>query len=915
MSRWRRVFRLDAGPRRVERAVDDEIAFHIDMRTRKLVAQGMSPETARATAVEQFGDVHALRDECLAIDYKQERAMKWSERYAAVVQDARYTVRSLRKTPSFTIAVVLLLALGIGANTATFTVIDALMLRELPVAHPEQLVTIGDPAAVGSSWNGSPEFRYVSLPVYLDVRDHNTTLSGLYASGEAGGLDLALPGAASDAVADHPRGRFVTGNYFSVLGIPAFAGRVFAADEDRAPLDDPVVVISHDYWTREFAGDQSVLGKKILINGVTLTIVGVTPPSFRSDVVGRTTDVWIPMMMEPAIKPQRNAIGNREWSWLQMMGRLAPGVPVARARGELTTLVLESIRAHITGRLLTQFNEDLATEPMRVDAGARGFSSERESYAKALVVLMSAVGLVVLVVCANVSNLMLSRATARSREMTVRLTLGAGRARLVQQLLTESALLAIAGGAIGLLLAAWGSRLLLAIASPGDRPIPLDVSPHPTILAFTAATTLLSVMLFGLVPALRASRVDLATSLRAHGRSLMGLHGRIGRVPLVKALVVGQIALSSVLLVGAGLLVQSMRHILNADLGLDRDRVLVVDVASSRLGYSGARLSSLMKDLADRTRQMPGVTAASYSFEGVFSGGYSSGHVNVPGYVAAADSLREVGYDEVGPGYFHSIGARIMRGRDFEPRDLAAGNQMAAINETMARAYFAGVDPIGRTIEMDSDTYTVGAIVRDIEERDVRAKPLRHLYIPIAPPSQAQSFVLLAHVDGDPSRLVAPIRTALAEIDPKLRSEALPLERLVRASVSNDALVAQVTSFFGIVTLVLAGLGLYGVIAYATSQRTNEVGLRLALGAQPSRVAGMVVADALRLAATGIAIGLPSGLLAARLIRGQIVGVGQIDPPSLAVAIGLLSAVALVASYVPARRAARVGPLEALRAD
>jgi predicted permease len=384
---------------------------------------------------------------------------------------------------------------------------------------------------------------------------------------------------------------------------------------------------------------------------------------------------------------------------------------------------------------------------------------------------------------------------------------------------------------------------------------------------------------------------------------------------LVKTLVVGQIALSSVLLVGAGLLVQSMRHILNADLGLDRDRVLVVDVASSRLGYSGARLSSLMNDLADRTRRMPGVTAASYSFEGVFSGGYSSGHATVPGYVAATDSLREVGYDEVGPDYFRSIGAHIIRGRDFEPRDLVGGNKLAAINETMAKAYFAGVDPIGRTLEMDSVIYSVAAIVRDIEERNVRAKPLRHLYIPIDPPKDPQSFVLLAHVDGDPSLLAAPIRTALAEIDPKLRSEAAPLERLVRASVADDGLVARVTSFFGIVTLVLAGLGLYGVIAYATSQRTSELGLRLALGAEPSRVAGMVVGDALKLAAIGIAIGLPSGLLAARLIRGQIFGVGQVDPPSLIVVIALLSTVVLVASYAPARRAARVGPLEALRAD
>ena len=914
-SGWRRAFRIDRGARRVELDVQREIAFHLELRTNKLIAQGLDRDAARNKALEQFGDPLAVRDECLAIGNRQERAMKWSDVLAGVRQDARYAVRSLGNQPSFTIAVVLMLGVGIGANTATFTVIDALLLRALPVTHPEQLVTIGDPSAVGSSWTGSPEFRYVSFPVYVDVRDHNTVLSGLYASGMTGRLDLALTSAGQESATDHPAGRFVTGNYFAVLGVHSFAGRTFTADEDRAPLGDPVVVISHDYWTRQFGADHSAVGRQVFVNGVTLTIVGVTPPWFRGDVVGRTTDMWIPMMMQPAIQPQRNALNNREASWLQMMGRLAPGVALARARGELVTLETQSIRAHVTGRLLSQFDDDLASEPLRVDQGARGFSSQRQDYGNSLVVLMCAVALVVLVVCANVSNLMLSRAAARGREMTVRMTLGAGRWRLLQQLLTESVLLAAGGGVLGLVLAAWGSRLLLAIASAGREPIPLDISPHLPVVGFTAGLTLLSVVLFGLAPAVHATRVELATALRAQARSVAGVRVRIGRVPLAKALVVGQIAVSTVLLVGAGLLVQSMRRILSADLGLDRDRIVMVSVSSGRRNYAGARLSALMRDLADRARQVPGVTAVSYSLEGVFSGGYSSGHVTVPGFTPAADSLREVGYDEVGPDYFHALGAHVVRGRDFEARDLVAANGIAAINETMAKAYFPGVDPIGRTVELDSVTYTVGAVVRDVQERSVRAKPLRHLFIPLQPPDRPQNFVLMVHTAADPSRSIAPLREVLGASDRAVPIAVLPLRDLVLRSVSDDALVTQVTAFFSVITLVLAGLGPYGITAYATSQRTSELGLRLALGAEPVRVARMIVAEALGLAIVGVALGLPTGLAATRLIRAKMFGVGTIDLPSLAIAVAVLIGVALVASYLPARRAARVGPLEALRCD
>jgi predicted permease len=497
--------------------------------------------------------------------------------------------------------------------------------------------------------------------------------------------------------------------------------------------------------------------------------------------------------------------------------------------------------------------------------------------------------------------------------MSVRMTLGAGRARLVRQLLTESVILAAIAGALGLVVAAWGSRLLLALASDGHKAIPLDVAPNVRVLAFTAGVTLLTAILFGLIPALRATRVDLSSALRAQGRSLTGARGRIGRVRLGNALVVGQIALSTLLLVGAGLLVRSMQRILNADLGLDRDRIVVAEVSAGKRGYSGERLTALIRDLVERARRVPGVTAVSYSFEGVFTGGESSDHISIAGFVPKADSQLAVRDDQVGPDYFRSVGAHMLRGRDFDARDLDV--KVAAINETMARYYFAGTDPIGRTVTLDSVSYTIVSVVRDMEEAYVRAKPVRRLYYPAHPLDRPHGFDMTIRVAGDPARLVASVRDALLAADHAMTIDISPLRDLVRASVSQDVLVTQVTAFFGLLTLVLAALGLYGVTAYATAQRTSELGLRVALGAEPANLAGMIVAEALLLAMAGLAIGLPAGLAATRLIRDQIFGVAPVDPPSLAIAVAVLIVVALVASYLPARRASRIGPLEALRAD
>jgi predicted permease len=607
-------------------------------------------------------------------------------------------------------------------------------------------------------------------------------------------------------------------------------------------------------------------------------------------------------------------IDQRSASWLQMMGRLKRGVSLARARDQIVRLETQTLRANLSGIDLTRFDEDLKSEPVRVEMGATGFSSFRSRYASALVVLMGGVVLVVLVVCANVANLMLARATARSREMSVRMTLGASRSRLVRQLLTESAMLALLGGAFGLVVARWGAQVLLLVAG-GQRgaAIPLDVSLTWRVLAFTAGIALGTVFLFGLIPAMRATRVDLASALRAHGRSLSGGRGRLGRLSGGKTLVAAQVALSTLLLVGAGMFVRSMQRMLNVDLGLDRDHILVAEVSAGKRGYAGERLRALIRDIVERTGRVPGVTAVSYSFEGIFTGGESSDHIKVAGFVPSADSQMRVFDDQVGPEFFGSVGAHMLRGRDFEARDLSLN--VVAIDETMAKYYFDGSDPIGRTLTLDSTTYSIVGVVRDIEESDVRAVPVRRMYLPAVFGQQPHGFDLEVHVDGDPTRLVAAIRDAVAGADRLLTAEVTPLRGLVRESVSQDTLLTQVTTFFAVVALLLAALGLYGITAYATSQRTSEIGLRMALGAEPASVAAMIVGESLRLICIGLGVGLPAGLGAARLLRGHIFQLSHVDLPSLTIAAAVLLGVAVGASWLPARHAARIGPIEALRIE
>lgn len=895
--RLRAVFRRST----MEADLDAELRFHLEREAEELERRrGVSRAEADRLARVAFGGVELTKEEA--------RDARGTVLLEQLRQDVRYACRTLRKEPTFTVTIVLLLGLGIGANTATFTVMRALLFRPLPVPHPEQLVIIGKPSAVGSNWSGPPQTDYVSFPLYEDLRTRIRGLADIYASGRLNGAEVEIAGSRADG--ERTEVRLVTGNYFDVLQTPAATGRTFASAAGAARGVTPVAVISDGYWRRRFARDPSAIGSAISLNHVSLTIIGIMPAGF-GDIVGSATDMWVPMGMQPLLSPEQKVLDDRRWSWLQVMGRLAPGVTLEQARAAIAAIEADAVRAQLSGKELAQFEADLREDPIEVDSGALGFSRFRRDYKAPLIVLMCAVGLIVLIVCANVANLMLVRAAARTREMTLRMALGAGRRRLLRQLFTETLLLAAAGGVLGVLASKPGSDLLVSLS---HAPISLDTGDKGILLGFASALTLLCAILFGLVPAVRGTRVDLATALRAQGRNLIGARTSIGRFAAGRALVVVQLTLSTVLLIGAGLLVRSMQRIVTADLGFDRDRLVMVHALTQKAGYTLERTAALAHTLPERVRELPGVLGAGTTFHGLFSG--SHGFISLlPPSGGRSVAPLEVKYDAVGPGYFHAIGARLLAGREFDARDSASAAKTVVLDQSLAASLFGDANPVGATLRDDEDaTYTIVGVVGDLREASVRDVRVQEAYIPFAQTRQ-NGFWLAVRVSGDAAASVETIRRAVLETDAALPLEVRRLNDLTGESIAEDRLTTRVITFFGIVALLLAALGLYGMTAYETSRRTGEFGLRIALGAEPEGVARTVLGESAALCALGLACGIPAGLAAVGLIRDQIFGVGRVDVPSLAASAGILILTTMLAAYLPARRAARIAPIEALRTE
>lgn len=835
-----------------------------------------------------------------------------------LVQDLRYAVRQLNKKRGFTAVAVVTLALGIGANTAIFTVINAAMFRMLPVEHPEQLVALGDPSRVGSWSNGTPRTDVLSYPLYREIRDHNQVFSSVMGASRLGNLQIAIDGGPEKA-----NGRLVTGNYFATLGVKALIGRTFTGEEDRVPGSDPYIVISYEYWQRRFSGDPSVVGRTVRVKNFPVTIIGVTPASFFGDVVGSKIDVWAPMMMEPQLMPGRDFLDTANISTLLLIGRLKPGVTLDHARQDVNAIVKRALTETLAAKLSADDRNAIQHNDLNVEVtpGGRGLSRLRAEFSGPLLLLMGMVALVLLVACVNVANLMLARSATRQREIAVRLAIGASPWRVARQLLTESVLLALLGGALGLAFASYGSAALVQLANrSGSTTSPLVLGLDWRVLGFTAGVCVLAGILFGLAPVLRFVPISLAPALKEGGRDASGSasKNRVGRV-----LITSQVALACLVLMAAGLLLRSLRNLQEVDLGYSRDQLMLARVDPIGSGYAkGPAALNVDRELLERLRTLPGVRSASLSLNGLYSGTESADAFKVEGFTSGNDRDSVSNDDEVGPNYFSTIGVPIVLGREINDQDYAAAANVAVVNETFAKFYFGDRDPLGhRVYLLDSDhpnrpPFEIIGVAKDVRDHSVRNTPERRIYAPLTngafDVSDAPNFEIRAV--GNPEALINEVRAAIRELDPNLVIEGVePADNLVNDTLTTQVLIARLSSFFGALVLALICVGLYGTMSYGVVGRTKEIGVRMALGARRMDVLWMVAREACFMLAVGIAVGIPIGIAATSTFKAMLFNVSKADPLAIATAIGTLIAISVAAAVIPARRASRVDPMVALR--
>src|SRR5579863_1019724 len=825
-----------------------------------------------------------------------------------LLQDLRYGLRMLAKNPGFTAVAVLTLALGIGANTAIFSLIDAVLLKTLPVAHPEELVLM--------RWE-SPHVvtDFLPYPTFAQLRDSSQAFDGMFAFCSPWlGTDVdGKPGIAS--------GQLVSGSFFSVLGVRAIRGRTFTAEEDRVPGGDPVAVISHRYWKRQFALDPAAVGKSITVNGLPFTIIGVTPPEFDGVSVGDARDIWIPMMMQGQVMNGRMLLNDPKGWYFEIMARRKPGVSLEQASASLNVAYQQIARQETGARITPEVERELASQKIELLPASRGLSDLRERFAQPLLILMALVGLILLISCANVASLLLAKASARQKEIAVRAALGAGRVRIIRQFLTESLLLAVLGGLAGLLFAHYGNELLLALPLANGRPLDITVRPDGTTLIFTACVALLATVLFGLAPAWNAAGVDLNAAINANTRSVAAGGGnQRSRWGLRRLVVIGEVALSLLLLAGAGMLVRSLLKLRDVNPGFNQDRVLLFWVDPTLVGYRGDRLANLYKQLTDAMAKLPGVRSVSISAVPPVSRGQWRTGLFVQGHLPGRNENTTVAWNLIGPNFFRTLEIPLLQGRDFAPQDDATAPKVAIINEAMARFYFGNDSAIGKRLSLVSPgagEIEIIGVVGDAKHTGLQEPAPHMLYLPyIQAPAGSLPFGMTLEIRtaGSPESLVGAVRQAIREVDRNVPILAFTtLAEEVNNSLAQERAVAELSGFFGLLALILASAGLYGVMMYTVARRTGEIGLRMALGARRRQVLWMVLRESLELVAIGVALGIPLALAFAQIISSQLYGITKGDPLTICVAAALQGSIAVIASYVPARRATRVDPMEALR--
>jgi predicted permease len=827
-------------------------------------------------------------------------------------QDLRYGARMLLKQPGFTLVAVLSLALGIGANTAIFSLLDAVLLKSLPVEEPDRLVLFGKGEDTGLN-TGFPNKSWdlFSYPFYQEVRQRQgvftevaailNNLRGPYgvlhlkgASGEAAKLNLQL----------------VSGTYFSVLGVNASLGRTFT-DADEQMGGSPVAVVSYDWWQRRLGGDPAVVGATISTRQTVYTIIGVAPKEFFGTTVGQAPDLWVPLALEEQSPSSLwSGVHRQEAQSLYLIARLKNGVPAEQASSAVNLLFKQSLQERAGAQPSPERLQAIERASIELTPVGRGLSTLRREFSLSLRILMAVVGLVLLIACANVANLLLARAAVRQKEFAVRLAVGAGRTRLIRQLLTESLLLAGLGGIAGVLLAWWGSRLLVLMASARAQALPLDVTPNVRILAFTLLTSWLSAVIFGIAPALRAARIEPNAALKG-GK---GATQPTSQSQLGKALVVAQVALSLVLLVGAGLFVRTLINLQNQPTGFKQENVMLFQLYTFMLGYEYAQYAPLMREIEEKVKAVPGVQAASFSTF-VFNQDQWTSRVFTDG-PEQPEGQRSVRQSLVGTDYFTTMGIPLVAGRSFSPHDTATSPKVAIISEAMAGRFFPNGSPLGKrfgTYGRPRNEFEIVGVGKDAKYGALTEQMRPMAYYPYAQnPQPLSNFVV--RLSGAPEAIVPQVRRAIQEVNRNLPiDEVVSLSDYIGRSLTQQKLVARLATFFGLLALLLAGVGLYGVLSYTVARCTHEIGIRMALGAQSRDVLWLVLREAMKLVLAGGAVGLLAAFYATRITERLLFGLRPNDPLSLAAATLLLLLVAALASWLPARRATRVDPLVALR--
>jgi len=825
-----------------------------------------------------------------------------------LIQDVRYGLRMLGRSPGFTVVVILTLALGIGANTAIFSMVNAVLLQSLPVQKPGELVVVkySDP----QSGRVNEDFSY---PMYQAIRDKNKSFSGVLARS---GVQLNV---AYGGQSEQLYGELVSGNYFTTLGVRPWVGRLFTDDDDRLPGGHPVAVLSYGYWQGRFGRDPSIVGRQIILNAKPITVIGVTPPGFYGTELAGDPGIRVPMMMATVFKPvPANRLENPRHRWLTIMARRGEGISAPEAQAAVDVLYQQTVVEE-----LAQFSPDISehdkkralSSRIKLAAGDQGFAHLRGEMERPLLLLFCVTGVVLLVACANLANLLVARTEKRRQEIAVRLAIGAGQGRLIRQWLTESIMLSGMGGFAGILLGAWVKSALVGFL-PATYSTNLNVTMDLRVLGFTLAASLIAGLLFGLAPVVQLTRSSVSLTLKDE-TSAVASAGRL--LSLQSGLVFLQVALSLPLLVAAGLFVHSLENLQGVNAGFARENVFLAQLNPSLNGYTQERIRGLYKDLLGRVRNLPGVRAASFASDSPLSGGWDSEGVRVEGYRPRPDEELSVNNSIISTNYFTSLAIPLIAGRDFANQDDAARPKVAIINETMANYFFGRANPIGKRMGTNDDPkgpldIEIVGLVKDAKYVDLKEKSRWHFYTPMEQQPRLFDMTLHVRTAGDPGKLAELVRMQVKDLDGNLPLYGTTtLEIQTEESLTKERVVTWLSSAFGLLATLLASIGLYGVVAFAVARRTREIGIRMALGAQRGDIFGTVLQRMFIVVGAGIVAGVAAAYAGSRLLETMLFEVKTTDLLSYAGACSLLLCVAGMAAYVPARRATLVDPNQALR--